>query len=130
MSRSMDKQSRALPIAVFDSGMGGVSVLRELLKRMPNEDYLYYGDSANAPYGTKTVDAVRALTLARIGALHARGIKAAVIACNTATSAAVKDLRDHSAVRSSLRRFAGSAPMRLMMAFRLFSCVSSRAFSM
>ena len=94
MSRSMDKQSCALPIAVFDSGMGGVSVLRELLKRMPNEDYLYYGDSANAPYGTKTVDAVRALTLARIGALHARGIKAAVIACNTATSAAVKDLRE------------------------------------
>ena len=94
MSRSMDKQSLALPIAVFDSGMGGVSVLRELLKRMPNEDYLYYGDSANAPYGTKTVDAVRALTLARIGALHARGIKAAVIACNTATSAAVKDLRE------------------------------------
>ena len=81
------------PVAVFDSGMGGVSVLRELVRLMPEEDYLYYGDSANAPYGTRSVDDVRALTLRRIGALHARGIKAAVIACNTATSAAVDLLR-------------------------------------
>ena len=87
-------ERRALPIAVFDSGMGGVSVLRELIAQMPEEDYLYYGDSANAPYGLRTVEDVRALTLSRIGALYARGVKAAVIACNTATSAAVKDLRE------------------------------------
>ena len=86
-----------LPIAVFDSGMGGVSVLRELMRLMPNEDYLYYGDSANAPYGTKSVQEVRALTLERIGALYTRGIKAAVIACNTATSAAVNELRQRFA---------------------------------
>lgn len=81
------------PVAVFDSGMGGVSVLRELVRLMPEENYLYYGDSANAPYGTRTVENVRALTLQRIGALYDRGIKAAVIACNTATSAAVDVLR-------------------------------------
>ena len=94
MNRSM---ANPIPIAVFDSGMGGVSVLRELMRLMPNEDYLYYGDSANAPYGTKSVQEVRALTLERIGALHTRGIKAAVIACNTATSAAVNELRQRFA---------------------------------
>lgn len=98
MSRSMDNETRrGLPIAVFDSGMGGVSVLRELKALMPEERYLYYGDSANAPYGTKTVEQVRTLTLERIGALHTRGIKAAVIACNTATSAAVNELRERFA---------------------------------
>lgn len=95
MSRSMDDAlRRRQPIAVFDSGLGGVSVLRELVRLMPRERYLYYGDSANAPYGTKTVGQVRALTLDRIGMLYARGVKAAVIACNTATSAAVNDLRE------------------------------------
>lgn len=94
MSRSTDKPLRRQPIAVFDSGMGGVSVLRELRALMPCEDYLYYGDSANAPYGTRPAAQVRALTLQRIGALHDRGVKAAVIACNTATSAAVNDLRE------------------------------------
>ena len=51
-----------MPIAVFDSGVGGISVLRELEKIMPGEDYIYYGDSANAPYGTKTLEEVRQLT--------------------------------------------------------------------
>jgi glutamate racemase len=51
-------------IAVFDSGVGGISVLRQLRKLMPNENYIYYGDSANAPYGSRTTAEVRALTLA------------------------------------------------------------------
>ncbi len=80
-------------IAVFDSGVGGLSVLRELLKTLPNERYLYFGDSANAPYGTRTTEEVRALTLAAAEKLMARGIKALVVACNTATSAAIEDLR-------------------------------------
>ena len=50
------------PIAVFDSGLGGVSVLRELIRVMPNENYIYFGDSANAPYGVKTLEEVRGLT--------------------------------------------------------------------
>ena len=79
---------------MFDSGLGGISVLRELIARMPNESYLYYGDSANAPYGTKSLADVRELTLRNIGMLYQRGIKAAVIACNTATSAAVSALRE------------------------------------
>ena len=81
-------------IAVFDSGVGGISVLRHLVKRMPQERFLYYGDSANAPYGTKTVAQVQQLSLAVAEKLLAHGIKALVIACNTATAAAVDLLRE------------------------------------
>lgn len=80
-------------IAVFDSGVGGISVLRELVKLMPQERYLYFGDSANAPYGTQPTSEVRALTLAASERLMARGCKALVVACNTATAAAIADLR-------------------------------------
>ena len=82
-----------LPIAVIDSGIGGATVLRELIKIMPNENYIYFGDSANAPYGTKTVDEVKRLTFATADMLFERGIKAMVIACNTATAAAAAQLR-------------------------------------
>lgn len=80
-------------IAVFDSGVGGISVLRELVKLMPGEDFLYFGDSANAPYGDKTTEEVRRLTLQNAQMLLHRGVKALVVACNTATSAAIGDLR-------------------------------------
>ena len=83
----------AAPIAVFDSGVGGISVLRHLRALMPGENYLYFGDSANAPYGSRTTEDVRRLTLAAAEKLAARGIKALVIACNTATAAAVRDVR-------------------------------------
>ena len=80
-------------IAVFDSGVGGISVLRHLIRVLPNERYLYFGDSANAPYGTKTKEQVKDLTFAAAETLMQRGIKALVVACNTATSAAINDLR-------------------------------------
>ena len=80
-------------IAVFDSGVGGISVLRELLQLMPDERYLYYGDSANAPYGTRPTSEVRALTIAAAKRLMTRGCKALVVACNTATAAAISELR-------------------------------------
>lgn len=82
-------------IAVFDSGVGGISVLRHLRRRMPGERYLYFGDSANAPYGSRTTEAVKALTLAAAKKLTTEyPIKALVLACNTATAAAVKDVRE------------------------------------
>ena len=80
-------------IAVFDSGVGGISVLRELIKQMPRENYLYFGDSANAPYGNRPTEQVRELTLQAVEKMLPRGIKALVVACNTATSAAVRILR-------------------------------------
>ncbi len=81
-------------IAVFDSGVGGISVLKELVALMPGENYLYFGDSANAPYGKKTTEAVRELTLKNAQMLLARNVKALVVACNTATSAAIDLLRE------------------------------------
>ena len=80
-------------IAVFDSGVGGISVLRHLVRLLPSERFLYFGDSANAPYGTKTKEQVRDLTFAAGEMLLEQGIKALVVACNTATSAAINDLR-------------------------------------
>ena len=81
-------------IAVFDSGVGGISVLRHLIRHMPGERFLYFGDSANAPYGSRTTEEVRTLTLAAAELLTTEyAIKALVIACNTATAAAVKEVR-------------------------------------
>lgn len=82
------------PIAVFDSGVGGISVLREMVKIMPNENYLYFGDSKNAPYGTKSTEEVRRLTINKVEEFMAYPVKACAIACNSATSAAVRLLRE------------------------------------
>lgn len=80
-------------IAVFDSGVGGISVLRHLVRLMPDERFLYLGDSANAPYGTRSREEVKRLTFDAAAKLQERGIKALVVACNTATSAAINELR-------------------------------------
>ena len=80
-------------IAVIDSGVGGISVLRELVRLMPQEKFLYFGDSANAPYGTKTPGEVQSMTEKTVKRLMTRGIKALVVACNTATAVAIAHLR-------------------------------------
>jgi len=81
-------------IAVFDSGVGGISVLRHLLRYLPGERFLYFGDSANAPYGSRSTEEVRQLTLAAAKKLTSEyPVKALVIACNTATAAAVQQVR-------------------------------------
>lgn len=87
------------PIAVFDSGLGGISVLRELVRLMPEESFLYFGDSRNAPYGPRPTAEVGELTAAAAKALFARGCKALVVACNTATSAAIGALRADNPAR-------------------------------
>lgn len=85
------------PIAVFDSGLGGLSVLRELVRQMPQENFLYFGDSANAPYGSRPAEEIRAMTIAHAERLFSDGAKALVIACNTATSIAAQELRERYA---------------------------------
>ena len=106
-------------IGVFDSGIGGISVLRHLRSELPNERFLYFGDSANAPYGTRPTAEIRALTLAAAQKLMERGCKALVVACNTATSAAIEELRQkhpdriiigiEPALKIASDRFPGSA---------------------
>lgn len=81
------------PIGFFDSGVGGISVLKEARKLLSHENFIYFGDSKNAPYGVKSVEEVKILTFAAVEYLISKGVKAVVIACNTATSAAIDDLR-------------------------------------
>ncbi len=84
---------RHAPIGVFDSGVGGISVLRKIISLMPNENYIYYGDSANAPYGDRSDEDVYELTERVFETLLSKGAKGIVVACNTATSVAVRRLR-------------------------------------
>lgn len=85
---------KSMPIGFMDSGVGGISVLKEAVAIMPNEDFVYIGDSANAPYGTKDTQTIKELTYNVVKTLiEEHHIKALAVACNTATSAAVKDLR-------------------------------------
>ncbi|GIM28889.1 glutamate racemase [Clostridium polyendosporum] len=81
------------PIGFFDSGVGGLSVMKKAMEILPNEDYIYFGDSKNAPYGIKTVEEVKELSFNATEFLLSKRAKAVVVACNTATSAAIEDLR-------------------------------------
>ncbi|NOT84058.1 MAG: glutamate racemase, partial [Methylococcaceae bacterium] len=81
------------PIGVFDSGVGGLSVLREIQKLLPHENLLYVADSAHAPYGEKSKDYILERSTAIVDFFVSQQVKAIVVACNTATGAAVKELR-------------------------------------
>lgn len=83
-----------LPIGFFDSGVGGIAVLKQAISVMPYENYIYYGDSGNLPYGNKTENEIKALSLGCGEFLYDRGVKTIVMACNTATSIAVQMMRD------------------------------------
>ena len=74
------------PIGVFDSGIGGVTVLQDLVDKFPNEDFIYVGDTLNLPYGTKTPEKLKKLVSNVSEYLVSRDVKAIVIACNTATA--------------------------------------------
>ena len=82
------------PIGVFDSGIGGTSILKEIVKLLPNEDYIYIADSANAPYGQKSADQIIELCKKNVDYLLAKDCKLIVVACNTATTNAIKVLRN------------------------------------
>lgn len=82
-------------IGVYDSGVGGLTVLRELKKLMPEEDYIYYSDGANCPYGPKEPEFLRQRAKYITDLLIAKGAEIVVVACNTATAAAISWLRDN-----------------------------------
>ena len=86
------------PIGVFDSGLGGLTVLREIRRLLPGEDLLYVADSAHAPYGDKSMAFIESRSIAITEFLLERGAKAIVVACNTATGAAAKLLRTRYSV--------------------------------
>jgi glutamate racemase len=90
----MSDTRTSLPIAVFDSGVGGLTVLHELMVSLPEEDYLYLGDSAHFPYGDKPPDELRACVARNTSLLLARGAKVIVIACNSAAAAGLDAARE------------------------------------
>ncbi len=83
------------PIGVFDSGIGGTTILKELIKELPNEDFIYYADTINAPYGEKSKEEIIALCVKNVNWLLNKGCKLIVVACNTATTNAISYLREH-----------------------------------
>jgi glutamate racemase len=86
-----------LPIGVFDSGVGGLTVLRALRKQLPNESLIYLGDTARVPYGTKSVESITRYATQATDHLVTRGIKLLVIACNTASAVSLDPVRDRFA---------------------------------
>lgn len=86
------------PIGIFDSGFGGLTVARAIVEQMPNEDVVYLGDTARAPYGPRPLAEVRAFALEGMDHLVGQGVKALVIACNSASSAVLRDARERYTV--------------------------------
>ena len=82
------------PIGIFDSGVGGLTVARAIIDQLPNESVIYLGDTANTPYGTKSIQEVRTLALEVMDHLVDEGVKLLVIACNTASAAVLRDARE------------------------------------
>src|SRR5689334_15023705 len=90
--------SKESPIGVFDSGIGGLTVAHEVIRQLPHESIVYFGDTARVPYGPKSPDTVRRYSREIAGFLQGEGVKAIVIACNTATAHALTALRDELAM--------------------------------
>lgn len=92
---SFPTKINAAPIGIFDSGLGGLSVLRHIREQLPNESLCYFADSGFAPYGDKAEDEIMQRSLFAARHLLQQGVKAIVVACNTATTVAIKQLRSH-----------------------------------
>lgn len=86
------------PIGVFDSGLGGLSVVRQIRQDLPHERIFYYADSARAPYGIRSKDEITRFSIEIADRLVSQGVKAIVVACNTATAAAVNTLRERYSI--------------------------------
>lgn len=115
-------------IAFFDSGLGGLSVLHEALSQLPKEDYVYFADTHNVPYGSKTRNEVKQFVFQAVEELIKHDIKALVVACNTATSIAIKDLRQRypfpiigmePAVKPAIEKYEASRKRVLVLATTL-----------
>ena len=88
----MEKASKNAPIGVFDSGVGGLTVVREIMRQIPNEKIVYFGDTARVPYGSKSKDTITRFSRQIVHFLESQNVKAIVIACNTASAYALEAL--------------------------------------
>ena len=87
------REERHAPIGVFDSGVGGLTVAREIMRQLPNERIVYFGDTARVPYGSKSKDTIIRFSRQNIHFLRTKGVKAVVVACNTASALALETIR-------------------------------------
>lgn len=97
MSQSLDN-SRYKPIGVFDSGVGGLTVAREIMRQLPGERLIYFGDTARVPYGSKSRETITRYSRQIIRFLQEKGVKAIVVACNTASALALPQIRTELAI--------------------------------
>ena len=87
--------SKCGPIGIFDSGYGGLTILKEIRRRLPDYDYIYLGDNARAPYGTRSFDIVYRFTLESVKYLFSKGCRLVILACNTASAKALRTIQQH-----------------------------------
>lgn len=96
MNNHAPQSNRApAPIGVFDSGYGGLTILREIAARLPEYDYLYFGDNARAPYGSRSFDVVYDFTLQAVKYLFSQGCRLVILACNTASAKALRSIQQN-----------------------------------
>ncbi len=93
IEKLLDKENKYSPIGVFDSGFGGLTILKELVKILPQYDFLYLGDNARAPYGSRSFETVYNYTLESVNALFDKGCELIILACNTASAKALRTIQ-------------------------------------
>jgi glutamate racemase len=128
----------ARPIGVFDSGVGGLTVARAIIDQLPHESISYVGDTANAPYGPKSLGEVRSLALAVMDELVASGVKLLVIACNSASAAVLRDARERytqglgvevvEVIQPAVRRAVGTSRNRRIGVIGTLATIGSKAY--
>jgi glutamate racemase len=125
---------RSAPIGVFDSGIGGLTVVRELMKQLPNESIIYFGDTARVPYGPKSPDTVIRYSREIVDFLKGQGVKAVVVACNTATAHALTVLKEENdlpvigVIEPGSRAAAAATKTRRVGVIGTHGTINSRAY--
>jgi glutamate racemase len=126
--------SNEAPIGVFDSGMGGLTVVREMMRQLPNESIIYFGDTARVPYGPKSPDTVLRYSREITNYLLSQGVKAMVVACNTATAHALPALREEfdlpivGVIQPGARAVAAATKTRRVGVIGTAGTIKSRAY--
>lgn len=130
---NLDRMNNA-PIGIFDSGVGGLTVARAVLDQLPREEIVYIGDTAHTPYGPRPIAQVRSLALDIMDTLVERGVKMLVIACNTASSAVLRDARERydvpvvEVIQPAVRRAVAATRNRRVGVIGTLATIGSRAY--
>ena len=99
MTKEMTLSDKPAPIGIFDSGYGGLTILRDIQQRMPDRDFIYLGDNARAPYGSRSFDVVYTFTLQCVQRLFEMGCHLVILACNTASAKALRNIQQNDLPR-------------------------------